>query len=158
MSVYARTIRSTPERASDDTWTFIVDLIAPKAGAARTELLSVTGVAASVIASEGPKDDPIVVRDGGPRVRIRCLYDEDAITGDNADEAALASSPTGDGWRLSLPTPDADLAWVQAALAKKSSKITARAIGEEVPDEGDERAPDSPSGTAYIDPEWFLRR
>lgn len=157
MSTYARMIRSTPQRSAEDTWMVIVDLLASKAGAARTELLSVSGIAASVIGSEGPKEDPIVVSGGGPQVRVRCLFDEDAISGDDANEAALAASPMGDGWRMSIPTAEEDLDWVQKALKKKSSRITARALGEDVEDDEDESADSTKGGAAAIDPESFLR-
>ena len=39
MTVVARRIRATPERGASDAWQVIVDLIAPKDGAARRELL-----------------------------------------------------------------------------------------------------------------------
>src|SRR5262245_9651046 len=157
MSVHARAVRSTPERSATDTWSFIAGLVAPTPGAARDELMAVSGVAASIIASEGPKDSPIVVHGGGPQVRIRCLYDEDAITGENAREDKLPRSPTeGEGWRVSLPTPKEDLDWVKAALAKKSARVVARAVGEDVVTE-DTDADRSKAGSATIDPEAFFR-
>ena len=41
MTVVARRIRATPERGASDAWQLIVDLIAPKDGTARSELLGI---------------------------------------------------------------------------------------------------------------------
>jgi hypothetical protein len=94
----------------------------------RTELLSVAGIAASVITERGPKDSAIVVTCDGPRTRVYCLYDEDAIDGADANEDAVGFDPLKGDWRVSLPCPEADLSWVQAALKKHSARITARDI------------------------------
>ena len=96
------------------------------AGAARTELLAVAGIAASVIADQAPKDAAITVTCDGPRTRIYCLYDEDAIDGTDANEDALGFDPLKGDWRVSLPCSADDLAWVQGALKKHSARITAR--------------------------------
>ena len=88
-TVASRTFKSTPERDAGRTWTAIVDLLTQgKAGAARTELLAVAGVAASVIADQAPKEAAIVVTCDGPRTRIYCLYDDDAVEGSDANEEA----------------------------------------------------------------------
>ena len=93
-TVASRTFRSTPGRDALATWTAIVDLLTKgQIGAARTELLAVGGVAASVIADQAPKDAAIVVTCDGPRTRIYCLYDDDAIDGGDANEDALGFDP-----------------------------------------------------------------
>lgn len=81
MTVLARTIRATPHRPADEAWEVIVGLLAPTAGQARDELMRVGGVASSLIASEAPKEDAMVVWGAGPRVRVYCLFGEDAVTG-----------------------------------------------------------------------------
>ena len=154
MTVLARTVRATPFRPADEAWDVIVGLLAPNVGAARDELMKVAGVATSLIASGAPKNDKIVVWGGGPRVRIDCIYDEDAITGDDASEMKLARSPTDGDWSMSLPCPEEDLTWVQGALAKKSTRITARKLGEKLDTDADESMSDS---AATIDKEAFLR-
>src|SRR3546814_224340 len=79
-TVARRTFSSTPQRDAHQTWTAIVDLLTQgNTGAARSDLLAVSGVAASVIADQAPKDAPIVVTCDGPRTRIYCLYDDDAL-------------------------------------------------------------------------------
>src|SRR3546814_5002009 len=61
-TVARRTFSSTPQRDAHQTWTAIVDLLTQgNTGAARSDLLAVSGVAASVIADQAPKDAPIVV-------------------------------------------------------------------------------------------------
>lgn len=156
MTVIARRIRATPGRAASDAWQVIVDLIAPNDGAARRELLSIEGVASSVIATESPKDAPMVVRGSGPRLRMYCLYDEEAISGDDANEAALATCPTEGDWLMSLPVDADDLAWIRDALAKKTARVTAREKGEAVED-SEENSGKGDVAEATINTEAFLR-
>jgi hypothetical protein len=154
MTVLARTVRATPYRAADEAWDVIVGLLAPNAGAAHDELMRVAGIATSLIASGAPKNDKMVVWGCGPRVRINCIYDEDAITGDNANEQKLAKSPTDGDWSMSLPCPEEDLTWVKAALVKKSKRVTARKLGEKLDTDADEG---ESATSAIIDKEAFLR-
>jgi hypothetical protein len=154
MTVLARVIRTTPHRPADEAWEVIVGLLAPTPGAARDELMKVAGIATLLVAAGTPKDYKIVVWGGGPRVRISCIYDEDAITGDNANETKLARSATDGDWAMSLPCREEDLAWVTAALAKKSKRITARKLGEKLDTDADEG---ESATAATINKEAFLR-
>jgi hypothetical protein len=153
VTVFARTVRATPFRSADAAWDVIVALLVPDGGDGKRELMKVAGVATSLIASEAMKADKIIVWGGGPRVRIDCLYDDDAISGDNANEAKLARSATDGDWRMSLPCPEDDLTWVAAALAKKSARVTARKLGEEP----DTDADGGSESSATISKEAFLR-
>lgn len=126
-TVVSRVIRSSPHRDTAQTWALIVDLLTQgKSGPAKTELQSVAGVAGSIIAERAPKDAAIVVTCEGPRTRIYCLYDEDAIDGGDGKEDAIGFDPLKGEWSVSLPCPADDLAWVQKALKSKSTRITAR--------------------------------
>jgi hypothetical protein len=126
-TVASRTFKSTPERDAAATWAAIIDLLVQgKTGAARDELLAVKGVVASVIADKAPEDAAIVVTCDGPRTRIYCVYDEDAVDGSDANEGALGFDPLKGDWQISLPCEAEDLTWVQGALKKHSSRITAR--------------------------------
>lgn len=126
MTVVARTFSSIPTRSALDTWFAIIDLLARRAGsAARQELESIAGIASSLITREA-MTAAIVVHGCGPRVRIYCLYNEDAITADAANEKELAFDATDGDWHMSLPCPADDLAWVSNSLAKKSKRITVR--------------------------------
>jgi hypothetical protein len=126
-TIASRVIRSSPHRDTAATWDFIVGLLTRGVdGPAREELLSVAGIAGSLIADQAPKDAAIVVTCEGPRTRIYCLYDDDAIDGSDAKEDALNYDPLQGNWAISLPCAAEDLAWVQRALKTKSLRITAR--------------------------------
>lgn len=154
MTILARTVRASPFRAADEAWEVIVSLLAPNGGAAHAELMKVVGVATSLIASKATNDDKIFVWGGGPQVRINCIYDEGATAGDNAQEQKLARSPTDGDWFVSLPCHEEDLTWVRAALAKQSTRVTARKLGEK-PDTDADDGQDATAAT--IDKEAFLR-
>ena len=156
MSAVARRIRATPERSSFDAWQFIVDLIAPSSGQSRDELLAVSGIAASIIATESPRDAAIIVKGKGPRVRIYCLYHEDSVTGDQANEAALTNCPTEDEWLLSLPVEMDELEWIADSLAKKSARIKARVKTEDLKEESDEKKSSS-QGDPIVNLEAFFK-
>jgi len=127
MSVVARKIRSVPVRSAGATWDFIGSLLVPDGSSpARREIESVTGVASTLISSEAMRDAAIVCTGEGPRVRIYCLYDDDAIDGEQSSESNLPSNPTQGEWKLSLPCPGEDLEWVRSVLKNKSRRITAR--------------------------------
>lgn len=135
-TVASRVVRASPYRNTSDTWAFIVELLTQgKDCDARKELLSVAGIASSVIAERGSKDAAILVTCDGPRTRVYCLYDEAAIEGGDAKEDDLGYEPLKGNWAVSLPCPEDDLEWVQKALKDKSSRITARdmalRLGEE---------------------------
>jgi hypothetical protein len=154
-TVASRTFRSTPGRDAARTWTAIVDLLTQgKAGEARGELLAVAGVAASVIADQAPKDASITVTCDGPRTRVYCLYDDDAVEGSDANEDPLGFDPLKGDWRLSLPCLAEDLSWVQSALKKHSSRITARDLDATVSDADDAAA--KKSQALVFDPKGFL--
>lgn len=135
-TVLARRVASTPLRTASQTWTRIVEILAPDAGsAARAELQRAAGVACASIASEATRDAAIVVWGGGPRVRVYCIFDDDALTGDNANEDALAKPPTEGDWKMSIPCLPEDVPWSSKQLAAVSSRISARAMDANVDDE-----------------------
>lgn len=159
MTVVARTFCSIPKRSALETWATIVAVLAPKTGSeVRRELESVAGIASSLITREA-MNSPIVVYGCGPRVRIYCVYNEDAITGDAANENKLAFDATDGDWHMSLPCPADDLDWIVGSLAKKTKRITARDQGEAVESEDSSQALKATSngGTASINMEGFLK-
>ena len=130
-TVVSRTFRSSPHRDALQTWDAIVELLTQgKDDTARSELRAVAGVAASLIADQAPKSAPIVATCDGPRTRIYCLFDEDAIDGDDANEEVLGFEPLKGDWGVSLPCPKEQLGWVQSALKKHSSRIIARDLSQ----------------------------
>ena len=135
-TVLARRVASTPVRTAAETWAKIVEIIAPDPESPpRKELAKVAGTACASIASEAPKEAPIVVWGGGPRVRVYCVFDEDAITKDGVNEDALPKSPTEGDWRMSIPFLAEDVAWSGASLAAASSRVSARSVDDDVEDE-----------------------
>lgn len=153
-TVVRRTFNSTPRRDALATWHAIVDLLTRgNHGASRTELLSVEGIAASLIADQAPHKAAIVATCEGPRTRIYCLYDDDAIDGGDANEEPLGYDPLKGGWQVSLPCAADDLDWVKAALVKKTSRVVARDLAEAVTPSDDKGAA---AQALVLDPKGFL--
>ena len=134
-TIITRRVASTPARTASETWAAIVGILIPQAkpgGGNHAQLERVGGVASSLISSETPKSDAIVVYGGGSRVRIYCAYDGDALTREDLDEDPISQTVMADGWQMSLPCGPDDLVWVQKKLKALSSCVTARAMGEAV--------------------------
>ncbi len=130
-SVVRRTFASSPARDAHATWIAIVDMLTQQCQADdRAELLALAGTAASIISDQAPRDVPIVVTCDGPRTRIYCLYDEDAVEGSDTNESALGFDPLKGDWTISLPCLAEDLDWVSAALAETSKRVTARDLSK----------------------------
>ena len=155
MTVVARRFRSIPERSALETWRAISEVLAPEpSSTASEELHAIAGIASSLITREAMRDGAIVVHGSGSRVRIYCLHGEEAITGDNAREQSLAFNATSGDWQMSLPCPAEDLEWVQAALKKRSAKITARDLNADVGEGTDQ--PEK-TGGLQVNKEAFFR-
>lgn len=131
MTVVRRTFKSTPAREASETWRVITAfLLRNSNGEAQAELEAVAGIASSLIADQAPRDSSITVVCSGPRTRIYCVYDDDAIGGDDVNEQAVGFDPLHGDWSISLPCAAEDLAWTQRALAKHSKRITARDLSD----------------------------
>ena len=155
-TVASRRFVSIPQRDAASTWRAIVDLLTRgQASSARTELLAVSGVAASIIADKAPEKAAIVVTCDGPRTRVYCLYDEDAVDGADKSEEPLGYDTLSGNWRVSLPCSAGDLSWVQRALKTHSARISARDEAETL--KADEES-DAKSGAALsLDVERFMK-
>lgn len=157
MSVASRKVRATPVRSSSEAWKVIALLLAPdESSEAHVELMSVDGTVSSLISSDAMKDSAVVCTGSGPRVRLYCLYGEDAITGDDASESSLQQCPTEDDWELSVPCPANDLDWVNRSLKEKSKRIKARDLSERLGPK-DEEMKKSSQASATVNTEAFLR-
>ncbi len=155
MTVVARRVAAAPARSASEAWRVIVNLVAPSDDAARKELQGIEGVASCIIAEEALKSDACVVHGSGPRLRVYCLYNEDAITGEDTHEAPLTFCPTEGDWRMSLPCPADDLDWVQTALKVRSAHVVAREVGADVDEEESDKS--TTAKGAVINREAFLR-
>jgi hypothetical protein len=150
-TVLARRVASTPARTASQTWSKITEILAPDpASAARAELRKAAGVACASISSEAPRDAAIVVWGAGPRVRVYCIFDEDAITGEDVSEDALAKSPTDGDWRMSIPCLPEDVMWSSKQLASVSTRISARATDEDVEEEETDSRAAAPAPTINL--------
>lgn len=136
-AVVARRVAATPARPAAEAWRVITKIVTFP-GPARQELERCAGVAMSLIAAEAMRDSPIVVHGVGPRLRIYCIYDEEAILGEGLNEDSLSWCPTDGDWAMSLPCSSEDLSWVAAALARSSLRVTARDFAEAAPTEGEQ--------------------
>ena len=133
-TVLARRVVSTPVRTVAQTWEKIVEIVAPDPkSSARAELAKASGVACSAIASEATKDAAIVIWGNGPRVRVYCVFDEDAITQDDVNEDSLPKIPTEGDWKMSIPCLPEDVKWSAAKLG--AGRIAARSMEEDVEDD-----------------------
>ena len=156
MTVVARRIIATPVRSASEAWAVIVGLLAPQSGSeAHQELLAAGGIACSLITDETLKDVPAVVYGSGPRIRLYCLYDDEACTGENAAEAPLTFNATAGEWQMSLPCHADDLDWVQEALKKRSTHVTARDMTAAV--EVEQAVTDSTAKNIIVNREAFFR-
>lgn len=155
-TVARRCLNSTPARDANATWLAIVELLTQgRNGPDRDELIAAKGVAASIIADKSPQGAPIIVTCDGPRTRIYCLYDDDAVEGTDANEDALGFNPLAGNWAVSLPCPTEDLDWVRGALKAAGGRVTARdgSDGLSVAESG---GADAGPGTLVLDREGFL--
>ena len=98
---------------------------------------------------------PAVVYGSGPRVRLYCLYDDEACTGENASEAPLTFDATAGEWQMSLPCHADDLDWVQEALKKRSTHVTARDMTTAV--EAEQSVTDNIANNIGVNREAFFR-
>jgi hypothetical protein len=98
-----------------------------------------------------PKDTPIVVIGKGPRVRFYCLYGDDAITGDDANEDALPVKPLEGSWEIHVPFPPDEVEWAQCALKKHSSRILAYDSEAGLKESGNEKTESSARSSTAID-------
>lgn len=157
MSTVRRDFRSVPHRDASATWTAIVALITASASSddAGKELMSVSGIAASVIADQAAKGSPIVVTCEGPRTRIYCIYDDDSLDESGCNESKLGFDATKGDWQVSLPVHEDDLDWVKAALKKLTTRVVARAASTGIEVEGSEKS--AASAEVSINMEGFLK-
>lgn len=132
----------------------ITGLISEPASEARRQLDAVGGIAACLVADETPRESPIVVAGIGPRLRIYCVFGEDAVTGEDADETALTWDPTDGNWKMWLPAAREDLEWVKRELGKRGTRIVAYELEKGEP-EGDSARPEGRAASLAVNVEVF---
>ena len=82
-NIVVRRVVASPIRSASEAWDFIFDLLTASESTDLEELENTRSLCMSLVAAEAMKESPIVIYGVGPRLRIYCLYDEDAILGDD---------------------------------------------------------------------------
>lgn len=142
-----RNIASVPVRSAKETWSAIVDLVIGDDSIDRHQLDAAASIMESLIADELPATVPIVFKGSGPRVLIYCLYNEDAMEA-GLDIDGLSTNPTAGDWRMTAPTEDDDVTWMNKSLKARAPRITVHAA-DEAP--ADDAAPDAEQAAFEID-------
>lgn len=145
MSVISRRFAASPARTASEVWQAIVNIIAADSITAKQQLNDITGIVASIISDETPAKNPITVIGSGPRLRVYCLFGDDAI-GDEANEAALTWKPFENNWEIYFPVEDADYDWVSKLLKEKGAQFKTYKAGEKIKAEEEEEDNKSESG------------
>lgn len=152
MSTIARRFVASPVRLSSDTWKAISTLICQGNADASKEFEKVAGFACSLLNDGLFGETPLVVKNNGPRLRVYCLYGEDAISGDDKNEEALTWKPMDSEWQAFLPCTTEEYEETSKALKEKSSKFSAYNIAKGIPDsESGEKTATTSSETVSVD-------
>jgi hypothetical protein len=154
MSVIARRVAASPARTGTQTWDLIRDLLF-SGWSAPPSLTAAAGPAASSIAERVPEASPFVLTGAGPRVRVYCLYGDDAVEGDDANEAPVDLEGDGSDWTLWLPCHADDLAWGETVLVA-TPRVKAYDAAQGLPEEASEsRTSPGNTGDFQIDTDLF---
>ena len=151
MSIVARKFSASPARLSSETWTAIAMLVCQGDENALTEFTAIIGIGSSLLNDQLLEAHPMVVVSKGPRLRIYCLYGEDAISGEDAHEEALSWKPTKAEWHAFLPCTADELKAIEKALKSKSNKFSAYDVDVGLPEDAKDHAESSDSAKASID-------
>jgi hypothetical protein len=151
MSTVARHFIASPARLSSATWQAISGLICKTDRDAAAEFAKVSGLASSLINEKFFADNPLVLKNKGPRLRVYCIYGEDAITGEDANESDLTWSPTSDEWHGFLPCSADEYEEMTASLKGKSVKFSIYNIEKGIPDDTVNEMADSAAAPASVD-------
>lgn len=125
MTVVARRFTASPARTSTETWDAITSLVEAHDSKAAKEFRGLRNLAASLINSEASAKEPIVISGAGPRVKIYCLFGDDAIDAEDSCEDALVQNPfSSSDWHVYLPCPDDEMKWMEPAVKNSSTRFT----------------------------------
>jgi hypothetical protein len=151
MSVVARKFNASPARLSSETWAAISKLVCGSDEKALVEFAAVAGIGSSLLNDQLFEANAMVVISKGPRLRIYCLYGEDAISGEDQNEESLSWKPTKEEWHGFLPCAADELKEVKKALKSKSYKFTAYDIDVGLPEDATDEIDAPASAKASID-------
>lgn len=123
MSIVARRFAASPARLSSDTWRVITALVCQTDAGSAAEFAKIAGMASCLINDKMFKDAPFVVKNEGPRLKVYCIYGDDALGGEDVNEEKLTWQPTLKTWSAFLPCHVDELEEYQAEFKKISSKF-----------------------------------
>jgi len=154
MSVSSRRIISNPEKTSVETWTKITEIICVHSHEAKKEFDKVSNVVASLLSEEFMKDEPMIMKGAGSQLRVYCLYGEDAVTGEDANESHLSWDITSEVWSVFLPCSEEELSWYEKALSNLSDRFKVYDLKDGV-DKEDYYSNDNNKAEFSVDEEAF---
>lgn len=132
MSVIARRFAASPKRTASLTWDAIVNVIASQSASVKSKLNTITGIVSPIIADETLASNAITVIGTGSRLRIYCLYGEDAIS-DEANEGKLSWNLfSTDDWEIHFPVEEEDFSWTTQLLKEKDKRFKTYKAGEKL--------------------------
>lgn len=123
MTIVVRKFAASPERTAAETWKAIIQMLDPSDTKWLSELNGVTGSLSSIIASQAPKDAPLIIRGNGPLLRIYCLYDDEAVIGEDKKEQSLNWEPLTGDWKMYAPCPTELLEQMSTFISKRATRI-----------------------------------
>lgn len=128
-----RDIASVPVRSAKETWRAIVDLVTGSGSVDKAQLEAAASVMESLIADEQPAAVPIVFKGAGPRVLIYCVYNEEAMEAGLGIDT-LGTNPTAGDWRMTAPSEDEDVDWMNKTLKSRAPRVRVHPAGEDPAD------------------------
>ncbi len=137
MSTVARRFLASPVRLSSATWEAITKLICKGQATATVEFEKVSGIASALLNDELFKSHPFVVKNKGPRLRVYCIYGQDAIAGEGKNEDALSWDPVTDDWHAYIPCSPDEFKEINKLLKSKTGKFSVYDVDEGLPGEED---------------------
>lgn len=151
MSTVARRFLASPARLSSAAWTAISKLVCDNDIGAAAEFAKVSGIGSCLVNDQVFAQNPMVVKNKGPRLRVYCLYGDDAISGEDQNEDALSWKPTTEEWHVFLPCFADEIDEMAAALKSKSEKFSVYDLDKGIPDDASAETEKSASSEASVD-------
>jgi hypothetical protein len=135
MTVVVRRIAACPARISSEVWSVIIRLVCRGDKKAEAEFEKVRGAAACLINDESFSSSAMSVRNEGPRLRVYCVYGDDAVANEDIKEEALTWNPTKGDWKAYLPCLSDDVEVMTKLFQGKSDHFEIYDVAKGVPDE-----------------------
>jgi len=154
MSTVARRFPASPVRLSSATWEAITKLVCKGQATATAEFRKVSGIASALLNDELFKAHPFVVKNKGPRLRVYCIYGQDAITGEGKNEDTLSWEPVANDWHAYIPCSSGESKEMAKIVKSKSSKFSVYDVEEGLPDEEEAESKTESAQVQTIAVDW----